>query len=62
MSSSYKMTEEWKKRVKLEYNRLKSLKKFKRADEIKEAWNNNRTKLQGKFKNFQPCQEICYNY
>ncbi|KAF2356057.1 hypothetical protein FHG87_013193 [Trinorchestia longiramus] len=35
----------WKKRIKLEYLRLRSLKRFKRADEIRDAWNSNRAKL-----------------
>ena len=49
MVKQNKVSAIWKKRIKLEYMRLRSLKKFKRADEIKDAWNSNRVKLTGKY-------------
>lgn len=43
--SKLKMTTEWKKRVKTEYMRLRQLKRYKRADDVKVAWNQNRNKM-----------------
>ena len=40
-------TTDWKKCVKLEYMRLRALRRYKRADEIKSAWNENRQLLSG---------------
>lgn len=43
--SKPKISLEWKKRVKQEYMRLRQLKRFKRADDVKLAWNQNRNKM-----------------
>lgn len=43
--SKIKISAEWKKRVKQEYYRLRQIKRFKRADEVKVAWNDNRTRM-----------------
>ncbi|XP_050312406.1 histone-lysine N-methyltransferase E(z) [Anthonomus grandis grandis] len=43
--SKNKPTIDWKKRVKQEYLRLRQQKKFKRADDVKLAWNKNREKM-----------------
>ena len=37
-----KVSPEWKKRVSLEYARLRAQKKFRHQDDIKMAWNTNR--------------------
>lgn len=33
---------DWKRRVKIEYEKLYKLKRFREADKVKQAWNNNR--------------------
>ena len=44
-----KEAEIWKKLIKKEYLRIKASRKFKQADDIREAWNRNRSSLIGNF-------------
>lgn len=41
-----KISQEWRKRVTVEYARLKQQKKFRHQDDIKMAWNNNRRTIE----------------
>ena len=42
-----KVSAGWKKRVKIEYARLRSQKKFRLQDDIRVAWRNNRVAMKG---------------
>lgn len=45
-ASVQKVSAGWKKRVKIEYNRLRSQKKFRHQDDIRVAWRGNRVSMQ----------------
>ena len=43
-----KVTPDWRKRVSIEYARLRAQKKFRHQDDIKMAWNANRSTIEQK--------------
>ena len=43
-----KVSAGWKKRVKIEYARLRHQKKFRHQDDIRVAWRGNRVAMQGR--------------
>ena len=49
-TASSKVSPEWKKRVSLEYARLRAQKKFRHQDDIKMAWNSNRGLIEKRVK------------
>ena len=44
--SSSKVSPEWRKRVSIEYARLRAQKKFRHQDDIKMSWNSNRDTIE----------------
>ena len=49
VSSSTKVKPDWKKRVRVEYKRLREQRKFRYQEDIKVAWRKNRAKMEEKF-------------
>jgi histone-lysine N-methyltransferase EZH2 len=52
-----KVTPDWRKRVSLEYARLRAQKKFRHQDDIKMAWNANRSTIETGGGGLQPKEE-----
>ena len=49
VSSTTKVKPDWKKRVRVEYKRLREQRKFRYQEDIKVAWRKNRAKMEEKF-------------
>jgi len=45
----YKISAEWKRRTRSEYMRIRQSRRFKRADDIRAAWADNRKMVNGRF-------------
>jgi hypothetical protein len=64
-NSVQKVSSGWKKRVKIEYARLRHQKKFRHQDDIRVAWRGNRVAMQASHIKVRFCQKVlicfCHN-